>query len=241
MSAVPAASRLRVHATSPFGWPRNQRSPSPEQRRAARADSARAAAGDPQLDDVPEARTKPSTGRASGSSRRISPYIDRQGAAPEPRGPRRGKLHPGKIGRDDGPGDLALATRGLRKSYGSRLALDGLDLSVPTGVVYGFLGPNGAGKTTTMRLLTGLIHPDARRDRAARPAVPARRPAAPVRGRRARRVAVVLPVPLRAAQNLRALAAAGAPVPTGRIEELLELVGLRERAERQGRRATRWA
>src|ERR1043165_9148978 len=57
--------------------------------------------------------------------------------------------------------DLALATRGLRKSYGKRLALDGLDLSVPAGVVYGFLGPNGAGKTTTMRLLTGLLHPDA--------------------------------------------------------------------------------
>ena len=55
---------------------------------------------------------------------------------------------------------LALATRDLRKSYGSRLALAGLDLSVPAGVVYGFLGPNGAGKTTTMRLLTGLIHPD---------------------------------------------------------------------------------
>src|SRR5436305_15195612 len=56
---------------------------------------------------------------------------------------------------------LALATRGLQKRYGSRLALAGLDLSVPSGVVYGFLGPNGAGKTTTMRLLTGLIHPDA--------------------------------------------------------------------------------
>ena len=56
---------------------------------------------------------------------------------------------------------LALATRGLEKRYGSRLALAGLDLSVPSGVVYGFLGPNGAGKTTTMRLLTGLIHPDA--------------------------------------------------------------------------------
>jgi ABC-2 type transport system ATP-binding protein len=56
---------------------------------------------------------------------------------------------------------LALATRGLQKSYGSRNALAGLDLSVPSGVVYGFLGPNGAGKTTTMRLLTGLIHADA--------------------------------------------------------------------------------
>jgi ABC-type multidrug transport system, ATPase component len=55
---------------------------------------------------------------------------------------------------------LALATRGLRKSYGSRRALNGLDLSVPSGVVYGFLGPNGAGKTTTMRVLTGLIHAD---------------------------------------------------------------------------------
>lgn len=47
--------------------------------------------------------------------------------------------------------DLALATHGLRKSYGWRLALDGLDLRVPTGVVYGFLGPNGAGNTTTIR------------------------------------------------------------------------------------------
>src|SRR5664279_2514934 len=56
---------------------------------------------------------------------------------------------------------LALATHGLRKSYGSHVALNGLDLAVPTGTVYGFLGPNGAGKTTTMRLLTGLIHPDA--------------------------------------------------------------------------------
>src|SRR3954464_4055672 len=56
--------------------------------------------------------------------------------------------------------DYALRTRGLQKRYGSRIALAGLDLSVPSGVVYGFLGPNGAGKTTTMRLLTGLIHPD---------------------------------------------------------------------------------
>ena len=53
---------------------------------------------------------------------------------------------------------MALATRDLRKSYGSRKALDGLDLSVPTGTVHGFLGPNGAGKTTTLRLLTGLMH-----------------------------------------------------------------------------------
>jgi ABC-2 type transport system ATP-binding protein len=54
---------------------------------------------------------------------------------------------------------LALATRGLRKSYGSHVALDGLDLSVPTGTVYGFLGPNGAGKTTTIKILTTLLLP----------------------------------------------------------------------------------
>ena len=58
---------------------------------------------------------------------------------------------------------VALATQGLAKRYGSRVALDGLDLRVPEGVVYGFLGPNGAGKTTTMRILTGLVRPDAGR------------------------------------------------------------------------------
>ena len=55
---------------------------------------------------------------------------------------------------------LALSTTDLKKSFGRQMALAGLDLEVPTGVVYGFLGPNGAGKTTTMRILTGLIHPD---------------------------------------------------------------------------------
>ena len=128
------------------------------------------------------------------------------------------------------PGNgLALATRGLRKSYGKRLALDGLDLSVPAGVVYGFLGPNGAGKTTTMRLLTGLLHADAGSiellGRAFR------------RGDRKRlfEVGALVETPsfypyLTGRANLRVLAAAGAPVPAGRVEELLELVGLRERA-----------
>ena len=57
----------------------------------------------------------------------------------------------------------ALRTQGLVKHYGARPALQGLDLAVPQGVVYGFLGPNGAGKTTLMRLLVGLIKPDAGR------------------------------------------------------------------------------
>src|SRR5258705_3146808 len=120
------------------------------------------------------------------------------------------------------PGPLALSTRGLRKSYGSRLALDGLDLSVPTGVVYGFLGPNGAGKTTTMRLLTGLLHPDAGAiELLGRPFG---------RGDRQRPVEVGALVEspscypyLSGRANLRALAAAGAPVPPGPHEEPLEL------------------
>jgi len=125
---------------------------------------------------------------------------------------------------------LALATRGLRKSYGKRLALDGLDLSVPTGVVYGFLGPNGAGKTTTMRLLTGLLHPDAGSIEML---------GAPFKAgdrRRLFEVGALIESPsfypyLSGRANLRELAAAGAPVPRARIEELLELVGLRARGK----------
>ncbi len=129
-----------------------------------------------------------------------------------------------------GAGGLALATRGLRKSYGSRRALAGLDLSVPRGVVYGFLGPNGAGKTTTMRVLTGLIHPDGgsveilgkpfkRSDR-----------------HRLFEVGALVESPsfypyLSARANLRELAASGAHVPSKRIEELLDLAGLCDRAD----------
>ena len=53
----------------------------------------------------------------------------------------------------------ALAVRGLRKRYGELAAVDGLDLSVERGELYGFLGPNGAGKTTTIRMALGLILP----------------------------------------------------------------------------------
>jgi len=53
----------------------------------------------------------------------------------------------------------AIRTERLRKTYGSVRALDGLDLTVESGTVFGFLGPNGAGKTTTIRLLTGLARP----------------------------------------------------------------------------------
>jgi ABC-type multidrug transport system ATPase subunit len=52
---------------------------------------------------------------------------------------------------------LAIATSGLTRRFGSHTAVDGVDLHVPRGAVYGFLGPNGSGKTTTIRMLLGLI------------------------------------------------------------------------------------
>lgn len=54
---------------------------------------------------------------------------------------------------------LAVATQGLVKTYGGFKAVDGLNLRVPAGEVYGLLGPNGAGKSTTMKLLLGLTKP----------------------------------------------------------------------------------
>src|SRR3712207_1897331 len=56
---------------------------------------------------------------------------------------------------------LAVETSGLVKAFGSTRAVDGVDLAVPSGVVYGVLGPNGAGKTTTIRILATLLRPDA--------------------------------------------------------------------------------
>jgi ABC-type multidrug transport system ATPase subunit len=96
-------------------------------------------------------------------------------------------------------------------------------------VVYGFLGPNGAGKTTTMRLLTGLLHPDAGSIELLG------RPFARGDRRRLFEVGALIESPsfypyLTGRQNLRELAATGAPVPKNRVEELLELVGLRDRA-----------
>lgn len=53
----------------------------------------------------------------------------------------------------------AIGITGLKKVYGETRALDGVDLVVPEGSVFGFLGPNGAGKTTTLRILTGMARP----------------------------------------------------------------------------------
>lgn len=57
--------------------------------------------------------------------------------------------------------EAVIETTGLRKAFGNVLALDGLDLRVPAGSIFGCLGPNGAGKTTSIRILLGLLRPDA--------------------------------------------------------------------------------
>src|ERR1043166_2887655 len=54
----------------------------------------------------------------------------------------------------------AILVRDLKKYYGAKAAVDGVDLEVPRGSFFGFLGPNGAGKSTTIRMLTGLIPAD---------------------------------------------------------------------------------
>ena len=58
-------------------------------------------------------------------------------------------------------GPAAIRTVGLTKRYGSVTAVDGIELDVPPGDIYGFLGPNGSGKTTTVRMLLGLVLPTA--------------------------------------------------------------------------------
>ena len=62
-----------------------------------------------------------------------------------------------------GPGEDAtpdmLELDGIVKRYGDFVAVDGLDLRVPRGEIFGFLGPNGAGKTTTIRMVAGVLEP----------------------------------------------------------------------------------
>ncbi len=55
-------------------------------------------------------------------------------------------------------GRPAISVSGLVKRFGPTVALDGIDLHVPHGIVYGFIGPNGAGKTTALRILAGLLN-----------------------------------------------------------------------------------
>src|SRR5256714_404089 len=60
-----------------------------------------------------------------------------------------------------GGAHAAVSIRGLRKAFGTKVAVDGIDLDVPAGCFFGLVGPNGAGKTTTLKMVTGLLRPDA--------------------------------------------------------------------------------
>lgn len=129
----------------------------------------------------------------------------------------------------DGP-SLAVKTTGLTKEFGTRKALDGVDLEVPCGVAFGFLGPNGAGKTTIIRLLLGLATPTAGSMSVLGRSVPPDRRAALAR------VGAIIEEPrfypfLTARENLEVNAAARGGAAASRIANALERVGLAARAE----------
>jgi len=121
---------------------------------------------------------------------------------------------------------------GLRKTYrglrrGRTVALDGLDLEVPEGEVFGFLGPNGAGKTTTIRCLLGLVRPDGGRMRILGREIPAGLAGA------IGKIGAIVEQPsffprFSARRNLEILARLRR-LPTSAIDDVLERVGLADR------------
>ena len=124
--------------------------------------------------------------------------------------------------------ELPVEVRGLTKHYGSIRAVDGVDLTVEQGDIYGYLGPNGAGKTTTLRLLLGLIRRDGGTVR-----LFGRDPAAGIHA--LDEVAGFVESPtfypyLSGRENLLLLGALDGGAHRRRIEEVLDLVELRERA-----------
>jgi ABC-2 type transport system ATP-binding protein len=124
--------------------------------------------------------------------------------------------------------ETALATRGLTKSYGSRTAVDNVDLTVSRGEVFGLLGPNGAGKTTTIRMLLGLVRPTAGTIELLGHDLATSAP------RVLTRVGALVESPalyayLSGRDNLRVFGDSLGGVPRGRIDALLELVGLADR------------
>ncbi len=125
--------------------------------------------------------------------------------------------------------DVILQTEGLTKRFGGRIAVDKLSLHVERGDIYGFLGPNGAGKSTTLRMLLGLIRPTAGKIEF------------PVHGlrwdylRARSKIGAIIETPafyenFSARRNLKLLASLAGGVVSKRVDEVLEIVGLKERA-----------
>jgi ABC-2 type transport system ATP-binding protein len=123
----------------------------------------------------------------------------------------------------------AVSTSGLTKRYGSLVAVDGVDLRVRSGEVYGFLGPNGAGKTTTLRMLLGLVRPT--EGSISILGDTGRTWPSPSLGRLGALIEGPAFYPyLSGRENLRALARR-ARLPRRRVEEVLELVDLGPRGK----------
>jgi ABC-2 type transport system ATP-binding protein len=125
---------------------------------------------------------------------------------------------------------LSIETHDLRKSFGSRIALADLNLTVPSGCAFGLLGHNGAGKTTLIRLLLGLIQPDSGTITISGRRWPDHRPEI-LAG-----VGAIIEEPhfhghLTGRENLRIVAAVRGPQAFDRIEPALIRVGLLDRAD----------
>src|ERR1700730_3882934 len=124
----------------------------------------------------------------------------------------------------------AIETRGLTKRFGTRTAVDGVDLVVPRACAFGFLGPNGAGKTTMIRMRLGLTGASDGEMRLLGPPVPAERDVA------LRRVGAIVEDPrfhphLTGRESLRIVAAVRDSAAAARIAPALARVGLSERAD----------
>src|SRR5215472_12251551 len=121
----------------------------------------------------------------------------------------------------------AVEVDGVVKRFGRQVALDGVDLRVRRGEVYGLLGPNGAGKTTLIRCLVGLVRPDAGTVRV----LGRRLPDLAVLGRVGYMTqAAALYPDLSVVENLRFFAAISGGAEPGRIDEVLALVDLADRS-----------
>ncbi|WP_017622833.1 ABC transporter ATP-binding protein [Nocardiopsis chromatogenes] len=148
--------------------------------------------------------------------------------AVEARAPERAERADGR--GSGGGGTAAVAVRGLTKEYRGHRVVDGVSFTVARGRVTGFLGPNGAGKSTTLRMVFGLVRPDAG---------DAEVLGGPYRGLRspARRVGAALEpgafVPGRTGRNHLRCAAGPAGCGPERVDEVLELVGLADAGRRR--------
>ena len=125
--------------------------------------------------------------------------------------------------------ELVVETEGLTKRFGERVAVAGVDLSIPRGSAFGYLGPNGAGKTTLIRMLLGLTQPSGGSYRLLGRPMPQERRAALAR------IGAIVEEPafhkyLTGRENLWIVAAAREPAAHARIDGALARVGLTDRA-----------